>query len=99
VADAITELLITEAALEKLGKRGISVEETEQLVDNRYTILRQRRRGRQTGRPPPARRMVVGRTSGGRALTLVVERTVDPTTWLVITGWEATSRERRILGK
>jgi hypothetical protein len=31
-------------------------------------------------------------------LTLVVERTREPTTWLTITGWEATARERKILG-
>lgn len=95
VPDTIAELLVTDAAIDKLGRRGISVEETEQLVDNRYAILRMRRR---TAQPPPrARRLVVGRTNGGRSLTLVVERTADPTTWLVITGWEASATERRIL--
>lgn len=97
MVDTIAELLITETALDKIGRRGISVEETEQLIDNRYKVVRQRRGGGQSGSPRPARRMVIGRTDGGRALTLVVERTVDPTTWLLITGWEATSGERRIL--
>lgn len=97
MADAIAELLIAEAALDKLGGRGISVDEAQQLVDNRYAILRNRGRGGTVARRPPARRLVVGRTNGGRALTLVVERTVDPTTWLVITGWEATRAERRLL--
>jgi len=41
--------------------------------------------------------LLVGRTDGGRALTLVVERTLDPTTWVVITGWSSTDAERRIL--
>jgi hypothetical protein len=31
-------------------------------------------------------------------VTLVVERTREPTTWVIITGWEATARERKILG-
>ena len=35
---------------------------------------------------------------GGRALTLVIERTIDPTTWLIVTGWNATEVERRLLG-
>ena len=50
MANAIAELLVTEAAIEKLGARGISIEQT-----------------------------------------------ADPTTWLIITGWEAADRERRIL--
>ena len=41
---------------------------------------------------------MIGRTNGGRALTLVIERTIDPTTWLIVTGWNATEVERRLLG-
>lgn len=43
------------------------------------------------------RRLLIGRTNGDRVLTLVIERTVDVTTWLIVTGWEATNRERRLL--
>jgi len=43
------------------------------------------------------RLMLIGQTDGGRVLTLVIERTLDPTTWLIVTGWPATDRERRIL--
>jgi hypothetical protein len=46
---------------------------------------------------PGTRRFLIGRTSGGRVLTLVVERTLGPTTWLIITGWSATDRERILL--
>ena len=28
---------------------------------------------------------------------IVVERTIEPTTWVVVTGWEATRAERRLL--
>jgi hypothetical protein len=38
-----------------------------------------------------------GKTNGGRALTLVVERTADPTDWLVITGWDSANHERRMI--
>jgi hypothetical protein len=41
--------------------------------------------------------LLIGRTDGDRALTLVLERTLDPTSWLIVTGWEASDRERRIL--
>jgi hypothetical protein len=44
------------------------------------------------------RLLLIGRTSGGRSLTLVLERTLDPTSWLIVTGWESSERERKILG-
>jgi hypothetical protein len=97
MADRIAELLVAEAARDKLGKRGISVEEAQQLGDNRYIILRNPGASRRSPELRRARRLVVGFTDGGRALTLVVERTVDPTTWLVVTGWEATPAERRMV--
>jgi uncharacterized DUF497 family protein len=77
--DVIHELLATQTAVKKLGARSISIEEAQQLIDNRYVTVRNpRRRGR-------ARRLVVGRTDGGRTITLVVERTAEPTTWLIVT--------------
>jgi hypothetical protein len=39
--------------------------------------------------------MLIGQTDGGRVLTLVIERTLDSTTWLIVTGWPATDRERK----
>ena len=94
--DMIHELLATTAAVEKLGARAISIEEAQQLLANRYVMLRKPRHRRRVGHGPA--RLVIGRTNGGRTLTLVVERTREPTTWLIITGWEATARERKILG-
>ena len=72
MADTIGELLVTEAAVDKLGERGISIEEARQLVDNRYVILRNPRAGRRDPQQRRARRLVVGRTDGGRPLTLVI---------------------------
>jgi hypothetical protein len=44
------------------------------------------------------RLLLVGLTDGGRALTLVIERTADPTTWLIVTRWSSTATERKLLG-
>ena len=41
--------------------------------------------------------LLIGRTDGGRALTVVIVQTVEPTTWLIITGWDSTDAERKIL--
>jgi uncharacterized DUF497 family protein len=94
----ISEVRATEAALGKLGTRGISEEEAEQLLNNAFVIVGNLR-GRTPRRQPSERRTLIGRTDGGRVLTLVVEETLEPTSWLIITGWTATERERKLLGR
>jgi hypothetical protein len=90
VPDVVHELVATKRALEKLGARSISAEEPVQLPRNQHVILR-------NPREPARRRLLIGSTDGGRVLTLVIEQTADPTTWLIVTGWSATLAERRIL--
>jgi hypothetical protein len=91
--DVVHELLATEAAIEKLGARLISTDEAGQLHCNRHAIVRNPAEGPEPGK----RRLLIGRTDGGRILTLVVEQTIDPTTWLIITGWNASNAERNLL--
>ena len=91
-------LTATQAALDKLGGRRISDDEAEQLPRNRHVVVENVRAVRD--RPqPPERRLLIGRTDGSRTLTLVTEETLDPETWLIITGWDSTAAERRILGE
>jgi hypothetical protein len=92
VPDHVAELLVTEAALDKLRARSISAEEVEQLLRNAHITVRNPR-----APDPGTRRLLIGRTDGGRCLSLVIERTVEPTTWLVITGWDSTDVERKLL--
>ena len=91
--DVVHELVATEVALAKLGVRNISADEVGQLPRNRYAILRNPHGGGEPG----TRRFLIGRTDGGRVLTLVIEQTIDPTTWLIVTGWSATEREPILL--
>lgn len=91
--DEVRQLLATDVALDKLGARGISAAEVEQLLRNRHVTVR-------NPRASAARAtclLLIGVTDGGRVLTVVVERTADPATWLIITGWVATAAERKIL--
>jgi hypothetical protein len=89
----VHELRATKVAVEKLGSRGISTTEAEQLPRNRYITVNN----------PSApieslgRLLLIGHTDGGRPLTLVIEPTADSSVWLIITGWSATARERTIL--
>jgi hypothetical protein len=98
VADAVKQLLATEAALDKLGARGISTAETEQTLWNRHVLVKNRR-GRPERRQREARRLLIGHSDANRVLTLVIEETVEPTTWLLVTGWDSTPAERKILKK
>jgi len=90
VLDVVHQLVATERALDKLGARGISADEPTQLPHNRHVIV-------SNPREPGRRRFPIGATGGGRVLTLVIEQTVEPTTWPIVTGWSATEAERRIL--
>lgn len=71
-------------------------EEIRQLLSNRHVTA-------ENPRGPSAttgadRSLLIGRTDGGRYLTVVIEATLDPTTWLPVTAWESTADERKILG-
>ena len=90
--DSIIELLATEAAIDRLGGRNITTDDAHQLLGNTHALARNPRQ-----EPPGARRLLIGRTDGGRFLTLVVERTIDPTTWVIVTGWDSSPRERTLL--
>jgi hypothetical protein len=89
MADVVHELIATAAALEKLGARGIAIDELAQVLRNRHETVRNRRSA--------TRRLLIGVTDGGRWLTLVIERMAEPTTWLVITGWSSTDAERNLV--
>lgn len=91
--DVIHQLLVTDVALDKLGARSISADEAAQVPRNPHvTIANPRARGGKG-----KRRLLIGRSNGGRVLTLVIERTADPTTWLIVTGWGSTDSERKLL--
>lgn len=91
--DVIHQLLATDLALDKPGARDISARAAEQLPRNRHVTIRNPREGNEPGN----RLLLIGETDGDRRLTLVIERTVDPTTWLIVTGWSSTEAERKIL--
>jgi uncharacterized DUF497 family protein len=91
--DAIRQLLATDVALDKLGEHGVSAEEAEQLLRNRHVTARNPKAAHEPGK----RLLLIGYTDGGRLLTLILEATVDPTTWLIVTGWSSTEAEGKIL--
>lgn len=79
----VHQLIATERALDKLAARSILADEPTQLQRHRHVIVR-------NVRVSERRRFLIGSTDGGRVLTFVIEEAVDPTTWLIVTGWSAT---------
>jgi uncharacterized DUF497 family protein len=90
VPPVVYDLRISALAREKLGRRGISVDEALQFLWNEPRI-------RPNHRAPfgTDRYHLLGHTNGGRRLMLVIEATADPTTWEVVTGWQPAGRRLR----
>jgi len=57
--------------VDKLGARGISSDDARQLPRNAHVVMANPRAGGESD----ARRLLVGLTDGGRAVSLVIERT------------------------
>jgi hypothetical protein len=72
--------------------RSIATHEARQIPRNSHVLVRNPHSA-SAGK----RRLLIGRTDGGRVLTLVIEQTIGPTTWLIVTGWDSSPRERRLL--
>jgi hypothetical protein len=87
----IAELSYTCHAVRMLTTRGISTAEVNQLPHNAYMAVRRRRNAAVW-----KRYTLVGHTDGERPLTIVIEETCDPASWLVITGWKSSIRERTL---
>jgi hypothetical protein len=96
VSDVVNQLLATEPAPGRLGARGISAAETEQTLWNRHVVVKNRRGRPERGRRE-ARRLLIGESNANRVLTQVIEDAVEPSTWLLVTGWDSTPAERKIL--
>jgi hypothetical protein len=68
VLDLINELLATEAAINKLGARGISIDEAGQVIWNRCVVIRNRRGSAE--RPQrDIRRLLIGRSATATAFS------------------------------
>lgn len=74
---------------EHLARHGVTRREVRQLLANQHVSVRNPRRA--------DRRRLIGRTDGGRVLTVVMEPTQDPGTWRPVAGWDAEPPELKLL--
>jgi hypothetical protein len=86
----IAELEFDDYNEEELARHRISPIEVMQLLDNRYTVRRNRKERSGT-------RQLIGETDGGRILTVILAETHVEGRWRPITGWDSSKSERRLL--
>ena len=71
----------------KLAAHGVSIGEVAQVLDGGFRVFRNKKEGAGT-------HLLVGRTYGGRLLTIPIIATPVPGRWRPITAWDSSSAER-----
>jgi hypothetical protein len=83
----IAELEWDEHNEAELWAHRITPEEVHQLVRNRPVVRRNKKRRSGTHK-------LIGRTNGGRAISVIIAPTHVPERWRPITGWDSTRGEQ-----
>jgi hypothetical protein len=83
----ISTFLIDEDNEREMARHGVTEREVLQLLDERYTVLRNRRDRSGT-------HLLIGRTRAGRALTVPIAPGFMAGDWRPITAWDSTDPEK-----
>jgi len=75
-----------------IAEHGVTPREVNQMVENPHILLRNRR-----GTRAPV--LLIGRTHGGRVLSVPMAKTRDPGVWRPITAFPATDAQTALLDK
>ena len=75
-----------------IAEHGVTPREVNQMVENPHIIVRNRKRRR-------APVLLIGRTHGGRVLSVPLAKTRDPGIWRPITAFPATEAQTTLLDK
>jgi uncharacterized DUF497 family protein len=86
----IRELVWDEANELHLAQHGVTTREVEQLLSNPHVVARNRTHRR-------AQHLLIGRTDGGRVLTVALAKTHETGTWRPVTGFTATEAQQEVL--
>ena len=81
----IDVLRVSPGAEDELANHGVDLDEVLEVRWDDPAFFRDKE---------PGRDLMIGRTNGGRLLTIVVEETRHSGTWEVVTGWESDKGER-----
>lgn len=78
----IAELEFDDYNEEELRRHGISPIEVMQMLENAFTIRRNKKSG-------SGDRQLIGVTNGGRRVTVILASTPVPDRWRPVTGWDS----------
>lgn len=87
----ITDLEFDDYNIDELARHHIRPREVMQLLDNAFTVRRNRKHR-------SGQRQLIGTTHGGRVLTIILVESTVPERWRPVTGWDSTPAERSALG-
>lgn len=76
-----------QANIDHVGRRGITEEQVEAVVDGRYLMVVNKRSGSGDYR-------LIGRDPSGRFLTVVIAATSSPSRWRPVTAWYSDDNEQ-----
>jgi uncharacterized DUF497 family protein len=88
----IEAFLIDDENEGKFASHGLSVAQVLQVLDDVHLVIKNRKRRR-------GLYLIAGRDSGGRRISVPVERTRRAAVWRPITAWPCKPYERRLLEK
>jgi uncharacterized DUF497 family protein len=83
----IVELEFDDVNEAKLAAHRVSVREALQLLDDDFRVFRNKKQA-------TANYLLIGKTHGGRLLTLPIVETAVDGRWRPISGWDASKAER-----
>lgn len=85
----ISEFEWDEANIEHVRRHGLDVDELNDMLESRITVIRNKDEGSGAYK-------FIGTARGGQRVTLVVARTSIPGRWRPVTGWRSTDAEKAI---
>ena len=83
----IIELEFDDGNEPKFAAHGISTHEVMQVLEDNFCLFRNKRQA-------SGSYLLVGRTHGGRLITIPIVETIVPGRWRPITAWESSRAER-----
>lgn len=85
----VAALVLDDHNLSEMAGHGVTPHEVEQLVSNRHLTVA-------NPRGEPGGVLLIGRTDGGRTLTVPLAPTDDPGTWRPATAFDASRHQRTV---
>lgn len=85
----IEAFLFDEENEQKIAVHGLSISRIAQILDNRFLIVRNKRRRR-------GLYLLIGRDWGGAYISVPIEATNDPVVWRPITAWPSKKGEQTL---